>query len=95
MMMSDENREHRVESRHDFLSTIEFILEHPANSGKLHKGVIINLNSGGLGIYLLEQFDAGQRIVIKAGLPAPQRKAAICWIKKENTVFYRAGLKFL
>jgi len=93
--MSEEKKEQRFESRHDFLSTIEFILEHPVNSGKLHKGVIINLNSGGLGIYLLEQFDAGQRIIIKAGLPVPQRKAAICWIKKENNVFYRAGLKLL
>jgi hypothetical protein len=92
--MSDDKREQRVESRHDFLSTIEFILD-PANSGKLYKGVIINLNSGGLGIYVLEQFNAGQRIVIKAGLPVAQQKAAICWIKKENAVFYRAGLKLL
>jgi hypothetical protein len=93
--MSDANMEHREQTRHDFLSNIEFILEPPANGGTLHRGVIINLNSKGLGVYILEQLTAGQKIIIKTGLPIAHQQAAICWIRKEKASFCRAGLKLL
>jgi hypothetical protein len=93
--MSDANMENREQTRHDFLSNIEFVLEPPANGGTLHKGVIINLNSKGLGVYILEQLTAGQKIIIRTGLPVAHQHAAICWIKKDKASFCRAGLKLL
>lgn len=87
--------EHRTQTRHDFLSTIEFILEPPTNGGKLHKGVIVNVHSEGLGVYILERLSRGQKIIIQTGLPVAQQPAAICWIKKDKASFCRAGLKLL
>ena len=41
--MVDARVENRNQARHEFLTAIEYILDHPANSSKLHKGVIINV----------------------------------------------------
>jgi len=87
--------EHRTQSRHDFLSTIEFTLEPPSNGGKLHKGVVVNVNSEGLGVYMLEKLSAGQKIIIQTGLPVAHQPAAVRWIKKDKASFCRAGLKLL
>jgi hypothetical protein len=93
--MTNAMMDNRTQTRHDFLSTIEFILEPPGNGGKLHKGVIVNINSEGLGVYMLEKLSEGQRIIIQTGLPVAHQPAAICWIKKDKASFCRAGLKLL
>jgi hypothetical protein len=93
--MSDAWTEHRTETRHDFLSPIEFILDPPTNGEVLYKGVIVNIAGAGLGVYILEQLSTGQKIIIKTGLPVAQQPAAIRWVKKEKAHFCRAGLKLL
>jgi hypothetical protein len=93
--MTDAKMEHRTQARHDFLSSIEYILEPPANDEKLHKGVIINVTSEGLGVYILDHLASGQKIIIQKGLPADYQLAAVCWIRQEKTHFCRAGLKLI
>ena len=87
--------ENRNQTRHDFLTSIEYILDHPANRSKLRKGVIINIASEGFGVYILDQLNRGQKIIIKNGLPAGYQLAAVCWIRQETSHFCRAGLKLL
>ena len=91
----DAKIEQRVQTRHDFLSTIEYVLAPPSNGGDLHKGVIINIASEGIGVYILDKLDRGQKIIIKNGLPPGYDLAAVCWIRQEKTHFCRAGLKIL
>ena len=91
----DAKIEQRMQTRHDFLSTIEYILEPPSIGGDLHKGVIINIASEGLGVYILDKLETGQKIIIKNGLPPGYDLAAVCWIRQEKTHFCRAGLKIL
>ena len=93
--MSDSGTEHRRETRHDFLTPIEFILDPPTVGDVLHKGVIVNITATGLGVYILDQLSTGQKIIIKTGLPVAPQPASIRWIKKEKTRFCRAGLKLL
>ena len=93
--MVDARIENRNHARHDFLTAIEYILDHPANSNKLHKGVIINVASKGLGVYIIDQLNTGQKIIIKKGLSAGYQLAEVCWIRQETSYFCRAGLKLL
>jgi len=90
----DAKIEQRMQTRHDFLSTIEYVLTPPSDD-EIHKGVIINIASEGLGVYILDKLDTGQKIIIKNGLPPGYDHATVCWIRQEKTYFCRAGLKIL
>jgi hypothetical protein len=93
--MSDAKIENRTQARHDFLSSIEYVLDPPSNDERVRKGVIINITSEGLGVYILDQLPSGQKIIIQKGLPAGYQLAAVCWIRQEKAHFLRAGLKLL
>lgn len=94
--MSFDKAEKRRDRRLDFHSTIEFILLDPrTNDEAVRKAVTVNLSATGLGVDMLDPLTAGQKIIIKTGLPVDHQPATICWIRKENTDFYQAGLKFI
>lgn len=81
--------------RYDFPSTIEYVMGSQADDEAVHKGITINLNSTGLGMYIFDLLPNGQLITIKTTLPVDSRTAAICWTRKEDDDFYRTGLKFV
>jgi len=85
----------RRDARYDFPATIEYVMGSQADDEAVHKGVTINLSSTGLSIYIFDLLPKGRQITIKTALPVDSRTAAICWTRKEDDNFYRAGLKFL
>jgi len=85
----------RIETRYDFPSTIEYVLDPPTNGGTVHRGVTVNISNTGLGVYLFDQHMSGQKIVIKTVLPVDYQSATICWSRKEDASFYFSGLKFM
>jgi len=85
----------RVATRYDFPSTIEYVLDPPANNGVVHKAVTVNISNTGLGAYLFDQHTTGQKIIIKTILPVDYQSATICWSRKEDASFYFSGLKFM
>ncbi len=94
--MSFDKAEKRRHTRLNFHSTIEFVLlDHRTKDEAVRKGVTINLSATGLGVDMLDPLTAGQKVIIKTGLPVDHQPATICWIKKENTGFCQAGLKFI
>ena len=80
--------------RYDFPSTIEFVLGSQADDEAARKGVTIDLSATGLCMYIFDPLPHGQKIIIKTALPVGSRTAAICWTKKENSL-YRSGFKFI
>lgn len=85
----------RRDTRYDFPAMIEYVMGSQADDEVIHKGVTINLSSTGLCIYLFDVLPKGQHITIRTTLPVDSRTAAICWTRKEDVNFYRAGLKFI
>jgi c-di-GMP-binding flagellar brake protein YcgR len=85
----------RRDTRYDYPSTIEYVMGAHTDEEAVHKGVAVNLSITGLGMYIFDLLPDGQQITIKTALPVDSRTAALCWIRKEDENFYRAGLKFL
>jgi hypothetical protein len=84
----------RIDMRYDFPATIEYVTGSQSNDEIVHKGIIINLSSTGLGMYIFDLLPNGQQITIKSTLPIDSRTATICWTRKKDENFYRSGLKF-
>lgn len=90
-------KDKRRQTRYDFPSTIEYVLE-PRGDGaavEVHKGVTVNISMGGFAAYVFDPLPEGQRIAIKTSLPVGCQTATICWTRKEDTNFYLSGLKFM
>jgi len=93
--MSHAKKEQRRHPRYDFPSTIEYVLESPAN-GSIRKGVSVNMSRDGLGAYVFESLPVGQKIIIKTGIPVAQHQpATIRWSRKRDLDFYVSGLQFM
>ncbi len=82
------------ESRYDFPSTIEYIVDSPA-ADSVCKAVTVNISPSGIAAYVFSRHPEGQKIIIKSPLPVDSRMATIRWIRKEDESFYLAGLKFV
>jgi len=89
--------EKRKQTRYDFPATIEYTLEPRLDDGpvQVHKGVTVNISTGGLAAYVFDPLPEGQQIFIKTGLPVDCQNATICWTRKEDASFYLSGLKFM
>jgi hypothetical protein len=85
----------RRDARYDFPATIEYVKGSQPEEKVVHKAVTINLSSTGVGMYIFDLLPKGQQITIKTTLPVDSRTAAICWTKRKDISFYRAGLKFI
>jgi hypothetical protein len=85
----------RRDARYDFPATIEYVKGSQTDDEVVHKAVTINLSSTGVGMYIFDLLPKGQQITIKTTLPVESRTAAICWTKRKDISFYRAGLKFI
>jgi hypothetical protein len=94
-MFYSETINNRKDTRYDFPSTIEYVLDPPTNGRAVHKGVTVNISHQGLAAYVFDPLPDGQKIVITSTLPVEHRTATICWTKKEDNSFYLAGLKFV
>ena len=86
-----DKREHE---RHDFPSTIEYVLEPDIHDAVIHKGVTINLSNIGMALYVFDALAEGQNIFIKTALPVDYRAATVRWIRKEDRSFYLSGMQF-
>ncbi len=91
--MSYAKKEQRSHPRYDFPSTIEYVLE-PRADGAVRKGVSVNISISGLNAYVFESLPAGQKIIIKRGIPVSHQPAMICWSRIKDVDFYISGLKF-
>ena len=74
----------KIDMRYDFPSTIEYVMGSQAEDESVHKGITINLNSTGLGMYIFDLLPNGQLITIKTTLPVDSRTATICWTSKRS-----------
>jgi len=91
--MFEGDTEKRKTKRYDMTSPIEYILDSQA-SGEVHKGVLVNISTTGIGAYVFSPLSEGQKVVITTRLPVDYHSAIIAWIKKEDANAYLVGLKF-
>ena len=86
-----ERREH---SRYDLPSQIEYALV-PDTTGKVYKGVAIEVSYSGMRLYIFSFLPQGQKLAIKSALPASSQTATVKWIEKIEEGFYKTGLMFI
>lgn len=91
--MFEDHTEKRKTKRYDITSSLEYVLD-PRTPDEIHKGVLVNISTTGIGAYVFTPHTEGQRVVITSRLPVDYHSATIAWIKKEADDFYLAGLKF-
>ncbi len=93
MTLSSVKTEKRRERRYSFQATIDYLLLR-GSAAEVHKGITIDISDTGLGLYLFDPLPEGQTIIIQNALPAGDKAATICWIKKEREDLYKSGLRF-
>lgn len=86
-------REKRTFKRHSFATPIEYMLPGD-DSPSVHRGIMIDISSLGFGGYFWNDVRIGQEIILKTRLPVAFRAAIICWVQKNDDMFFRTGLKF-
>src|SRR4030042_4731612 len=88
-----ENR--RKDQRKDFsYIVLEFVL-HPDTTYEIFVGYTLNLSNAGLCIYTSAVLTAGQAIILKSDDPPLYKKAAVRWVEKYDSFFYKVGLEFI
>ena len=88
-----ENR--RKDQREDFpYIVLEFVL-HPDTTYEIFVGYTLNLSNAGLCIYTPAVLTAGQAIILKSDDPPLYKKAAVRWVEKYDSFFYKVGLEFI
>jgi len=88
-----ENR--RKDPRKDFsYIVLEFVL-HPDTSYEIFVGYTLNLSNAGLCIYTSALLTEGQAIILKSDDPPLYKKAAVRWVERYDSLFYKVGLEFV
>jgi hypothetical protein len=92
--MATSDIERREHSRYDFPSQIEYVLD-PDTTGKVYKGVTIEVSYSGMRLYVFSSLDQGQKLTIRTALPISSQRASVKWIEKVEEGFYKTGLMFV
>jgi hypothetical protein len=92
-MAHSKNNERRSQHRYNYLATVDYAVD--PRGDELYKGVIVDISTVGLCLYVFSDHTEGQEIRIKTALPIPLTTAKLCWTAKEDEGFYRSGFSFV
>ncbi len=88
-----ENR--RKDQRKDFqYIVLEFVL-HPDTAYEIYVGYTLNLSDTGMCIYTSAVLMTGQELILKSDEPRFYKKAAVRWVERYDSFFYKVGLEFI
>jgi hypothetical protein len=92
--MATSDIERRGHSRYDLPDQIEYVLD-PDTTGKVYKGVTIEVSYSGMRLYVFSLLPRGQKLTIRSALPISSQTATVKWIEKVEEGFYKTGLMFI
>ncbi len=92
--MATSDIERRGHSRYDLPDQIEYVLD-PDTTGKVYKGVTIEVSYSGMRLYVFSLLARGQKLTIRSALPISSQTATVKWIEKVEEGFYKTGLMFI
>jgi len=92
--MATSDIERRGNSRYDLPDQIEYVLD-PDTTGKVYKGVTIEVSYSGMRLYVFHLLARGQKLTIRSALPISSQTATVKWIEKVEDGFYKTGLMFI
>lgn len=88
-----ENR--RKDQRKEFsYIVLEFIM-HPDTTYEIYVGYTLNLSDTGMCIYTSAALKTGQELILKSDEPCLYKKAAVRWVDRYDSYFYKVGLEFI
>lgn len=90
-MTEDRRKDHRKDFEYIVL---EFVL-HPDTAYEIHVGYTLNLSDAGMCIYTSAILQTGQELILKSDEPRFYRKAAVRWVERYDSFFYKVGLEFV
>jgi hypothetical protein len=73
---------------------LEFVL-HPDTAYEIFVGYSLNLSDSGMCIYTSTVLKTGQEIILKSDQPRLYKKAAVRWVERYDSFFYKVGLEFV
>jgi hypothetical protein len=85
----------RKDQRKEFsYIVLEFVL-HPDTAYEIYVGYSLNLSDSGMCIYTSTVLKTGQEIILKSDQPRLYKKAAVRWVERYDSFFYKVGLEFV
>ena len=85
----------RKDQRKEFsYIVLEFVL-HPDTAYEIFVGYSLNLSDAGMCIYTSTVLKTGQEIILKSDQPRLYKKAAVRWVERYDSFFYKVGLEFV
>ncbi len=98
---SDEKNSHnltenrRKDERKDFSYVVlEFVL-HPDTAYEIFVGYTFNISDTGMCIHTSAALKSGQELILKSDEPRLYKKAAVRWVERYDSFFYKVGLEFV
>ena len=88
-----ENR--RKDQRKEFsYIVLEFVM-HPDTTYEIYVGYTLNISDTGMCIYTSAVLKTGQELILKSDEPRLYKKAAVRWVDRYDSYFYKVGLEFV